>query len=235
MILLYIPARGGSKGITRKNMYSFGGEPLIYYTLMIAKQLEEFYQGEVVNFVSTDDDDTIAYTRKLGFYNGYKRPSELSNDAATITDGIFDALLWLKKNKNQEPLHVMVLQPTSPLRELVHAKQFITHYFDNQLNSAFSVIPMRQHPVECIRVFGDSWDYLKTRTKKIYQRQTYEQTDYFIDGSYYICSIQFLKSNNSLVKKGYSTPFIINDKFQIDIDEHEDLVMAEGLHKLRNQ
>ena len=235
MILVYIPARGGSKGLPGKNMYPFAGKPLIYYSLMIAKQIEEFYQGEVVNFVSTDDNKIIAYTSNFGFYNGYKRPSELSNDDASIIDGIYDALRWLKKNKNQIPLHVIVLQPTSPLREIVHAKQFINHYFDNRLNSAFSVIPMWQHPVECINISGDSWDYLKIQKEELNQRQTYPKTDYFIDGSYYMCSVQFLKSNNSLVKKGCSTPFIINDKFQIDIDEHEDLVMAEGLHKLRDQ
>ena len=235
MILIYIPARGGSKGIPGKNMHPFLGKPLIYQTLKIAKQLEDCYQGEVINFLSTDEDDIIAYSRDFGFDCDYKRPDKLASDDATIVDGIYHAMDWLKKNNKQEVSHVLVLQPTSPLRELAHAKQFIKHYFDNQLNSAFSVIPMRQHPIECISISSDSWDYLKTPIKRINQRQKYPQSDHFIDGSYYMCSIQFLKSNNCLVKKGYSVPFIINDKFQIDIDVYEDLVMAEGVYKVRNQ
>lgn len=235
MVLIYIPARGGSKGIPGKNMHAFLGKPLIYQTLKIAKQIEDCYQGDIINFLSSDDDDIIAYGRNFGFDHEYKRPDRLASDDATIVDGIYHAIDWVKKNTKQEVSHVLVLQPTSPLRELAHVKKFIKNYWENKQNSTFSVIPMRQHSVECISINGDYWDYLKSPLRNTNQRQTYPQSDHFIDGSYYMCSIQFLKSNDCLVKKGYSVPFIIDDKFQIDIDEYEDLIMAETISKFRNQ
>lgn len=234
MFLIYIPSRGGSKGIPRKNMHTFLGRPLIYQTLKIAKQIEGCYKGRVINFLSSDDDDIIDYSRNYGFDYDYKRPDKLATDNSTIVEGIYHALEWVRKNIKKEVSHVLILQPTSPLRELVHVKKFINYYFDNKLNSAFSVIPMKQHSVECIRVDGNSWNYLTSPLGSTNQRQTYPKTDYFIDGSYYMCSIQFLKSNDCVLKKGYSVPFIINDKYQIDIDEYEDLIMAETIAKSRN-
>ena len=59
MFLIYIPSRGGSKGIPRKNMHTFLGKPLIYQTLKIAKQIEDCYKGRVINFLSSDEDDII--------------------------------------------------------------------------------------------------------------------------------------------------------------------------------
>jgi CMP-N-acetylneuraminic acid synthetase len=94
---------------------------------------------------------------------------------------------------------------------------------------------MREHPYEC--VFGDSmkWEFLRKPSKQASRRQDYDERFYYIDGSIYLASVDFIKENKSLVKPGETYLFQTENRFNIDIDEPEDLEVAQSLMKFRNK
>ncbi len=233
MILVYVPARGGSKGIPHKNIKPILGKPLLNYTLDLVRELEQQYPNEICSFISTDDENISNVAAQNGFSTAYRRPEHLSGDTSTIVDGVLDALEWLKKEKNIYPDRILLLQPTSPLRTFEQVKLLLEIFTHKQAKSMFSVIPMRQHPYECIYLDNEEWNYLANPRKVANQRQSYQNIFYFIDGSYYLVTVDFFLAHRTFIEKGYSIPFVIDDKFLVDIDEPEDMAIAESILRLR--
>lgn len=234
MILVYIPARGGSKGIPLKNLYPLNDKPLIEFTFEIVKKLIDEFGNLVFPFLSTDDDMIAEFGNKHGFITEYKRPKQLANDNSTIVDGLLHALNWLKETKNITPDAILLLQPSSPMRNFNELKNMLNQFIENKYESMFSVIPMKQHPYECIIKHKNEWNYL-AEPKSGQQRQSYNDNYYFIDGSYYLVSRKFIGKNKSFIISDSSVPFVLKNKFTIDIDEHLDLKLAEILMKGDNE
>ncbi|HUE99167.1 MAG TPA: HAD hydrolase family protein [Anaerolineales bacterium] len=111
-ILALIPARGGSKGIPRKNIRSFAGYPLIAWSIAAAKQAS----GVTRVIVSTDDEEIALVAREYGAETPFLRPSELAQDQTTDLPVFEHALEWLKENEGYQPDIVIQLRPTSPIR-----------------------------------------------------------------------------------------------------------------------
>ena len=111
-ILALIPARGGSKGIPRKNIRSFAGYPLI--TWSIAAGLQAHSVSRVI--VSTDDAEIAAVAREWGAETPFMRPAELSQDRTTDLPVFEHALKWLEDIEGYKPDIVIQLRPTSPIR-----------------------------------------------------------------------------------------------------------------------
>ena len=93
--LIFVPARGGSKGIPGKNLHPLCGKPLISYTLEIIAELGLINQS----VVSTDDGKICDHCADLGFEMSYRRPAELATDESSVMDSIFDVLNWLNDKK----------------------------------------------------------------------------------------------------------------------------------------
>src|SRR4249919_3067538 len=98
-ILALIPARGGSKGIPRKNIRSFAGYPLIAWSIAAAKQASNVRRI----IVSTDDEEIAAVAREHGAETPFRRPSELAQDQTTDLPVFEHALQWLETNENYQP------------------------------------------------------------------------------------------------------------------------------------
>jgi YrbI family 3-deoxy-D-manno-octulosonate 8-phosphate phosphatase len=111
-ILALIPARGGSKGIPRKNIRLFSGYPLIAWSIAAARKAKAVTRV----LVSTDDEEIAEVARAFGAETPFLRPVELAQD--TITDlPVFEhALAWLAENEKYRPQVVIQLRPTSPIR-----------------------------------------------------------------------------------------------------------------------
>jgi N-acylneuraminate cytidylyltransferase len=111
-ILAVIPARGGSKGIPRKNIRLFAGYPLIAWSIAAAKK------SELVTriIVSTDDEEIAAVAREWGAETPFLRPAELAQDKSTDLPLFEHALAWLKENESYAPEIIVQLRPTSPIR-----------------------------------------------------------------------------------------------------------------------
>jgi len=98
-LLIFIPARQGSKGIKHKNFAELNGKPLIDYTLRFAEKLTKKYNNFSI-FFSTDNTKYLKYARTRGMKFEYLRPKSLSSDKSNIIDAIFHGIDWLKKREN---------------------------------------------------------------------------------------------------------------------------------------
>jgi CMP-N-acetylneuraminic acid synthetase len=111
-ILALIPARGGSKGIPRKNIRSFAGYPLIAWSIAAAKQSK--FVTRII--VSTDDEEIAKVAREYGAEAPFLRPIEISQDKTTDLPVFEHALKWLEDVEGYRPDMVIQLRPTSPIR-----------------------------------------------------------------------------------------------------------------------
>ena len=113
MRLGFVPARGGSKGIPRKNLVPLAGKPLIQYTLEAA--LASAHLDDVL--LSTDDEEIAAFSARCGVTSGYRRPPELAGDDVPMIAAVEHGLAWYARECGVTPDEVLLLHPTSPLRK----------------------------------------------------------------------------------------------------------------------
>ena len=111
--LAIVPARGGSKGIPKKNIKLLGEYPLIAYTIIAAKLSKKI--DRVI--VSTDSEEIAEVSKKYGAEVPFLRPAEISGDKSDDIEFFKHALDWLEKNENYTPDLIIHLRPTTPLRD----------------------------------------------------------------------------------------------------------------------
>ncbi|MFT5435580.1 MAG: CMP-N,N'-diacetyllegionaminic acid synthase [Ulvibacter sp.] len=144
-ILITICARGGSKGIPKKNIKIVGEHPLIYYSIKIAQKFLENKKGTLV--LSTDDDEIKEVGRKYGLVNDYKRPLELATDTAGKVDAIRDILYYEESRTGVKFDLILDLDVTSPLRTLDDLEEaFQLLKSDKNALNLFSVSPASRNP-----------------------------------------------------------------------------------------
>lgn len=138
MILVVIPARGGSKGIPRKNLRLLNNKPLISYSIEVAKASQ--YVDDVV--VTTDDSKIALIAEKFGA-SVVRRSEELSTDDTLLDPVIYDAMVQKEKLAFDEYDIVITLQPTSPLIKTATLDRVIEKFEDFSLESVISVVDDR--------------------------------------------------------------------------------------------
>jgi CMP-N-acetylneuraminic acid synthetase len=143
-ILAIIPARGGSKGLPNKNIKDLCGKPLISYTINSAKN--SIYLDEVV--VSSDSQEIIDIAKKYGANTPFIRPKELATDTATSIDVVIHTINFYKDKLNQDFDYIILLEPTSPLREDDDIDNMIKLLIDNEdkYDSLCSIGEIGEHP-----------------------------------------------------------------------------------------
>lgn len=144
-ILITICARGGSKGIPKKNIKQLGGKPLIAHTILSAQKFSEKFDCDIA--LSTDDVEIKNCAADYGLVGDYTRPAVLATDTSGKLDVIVDVLSYCKNNNNIEYDYVLDMDVTSPLRtleDLVAAFELLAND-DNALN-IFSVNPAHRNP-----------------------------------------------------------------------------------------
>src|SRR5512145_1145659 len=151
-ILALIPARGGSKGIPRKNIRSFAGYPLIAWSIAAAKQSSLVTRV----IVSTDDEEIAAVAHEWGAETPFLRPAELAQDKTTDLPVFEHALQWLEEHEGYRPEIVLQLRPTSPIRP----KDMLDRSIRILLNHADAdcvrgVVPAGQNPFKMWRFDGE--------------------------------------------------------------------------------
>ncbi len=137
-----IPARGGSKGLPRKNVRPLGGIPLIAHTVLAAKKSRI---ERVV--VSTDDEEIAAIAEEWGAEVPFIRPPQYSSDDATSLSVLLHALHFMEQQEGYEVDHVIFLQPTSPFRMFHHINEALEKHLYSGKNSMISVTDVQElHP-----------------------------------------------------------------------------------------
>lgn len=148
-VLAVIPARGGSKGIPRKNIRDFAGYPLIAYSIKAATQ-SQFVTRTIV---STDDEEIAAVAREYGAETPFLRPTEISADNTTDLPVFQHALAWLEENEHYKPDVVVQLRPTSPIRPVSMLDDAVRLLLDTpEADSVRGVVEAGQNPYKMWRI-----------------------------------------------------------------------------------
>lgn len=226
-ILAFLPARGGSVGIKKKNLAIVNNKPLIKYTLNTIKEL----RNSVNYFISTDSKEIKKYCESQGFELSYRRPKYLSGSKSNIVDVVLHGIDYLKKKNNSTFDTILLLQPTSPLRTVKELKKAIKVFKDKNINSMASVVKLKESPFESLEKIKNKWKFLIKPKKNYYRRQQFKRNFYFIDGTFYITKVDYLKRNKTFFDINNTLPFILNRNWPIDIDDKEDLLVAETFLK----
>ena len=126
-IMAFIPARGGSKKIHRKNILDICGFPLIAYSISVAKLSKSFDRIIVI----TDDDEIASIAKYFGAEVPFKEPAEVARDDSKDLDFVSFTLQWLKENREKVPDYIVHLRVTSPLRQPKYINQAISVMLEN--------------------------------------------------------------------------------------------------------
>lgn len=227
MLLAVIPARGGSKGILRKNLALLNGKPLIEYTINAAQKSK--FIDEIL--LSTDDENIAEVGRRLGLDVSYRRPVELATDTTSMIDTLEHALLWAELQYGQIPEDTILLQPTSPLRSAKDIDAAAAIFYETASTSLISVNEMAEHPYECIVGSGTNRSFLVTPPGGMVRRQDYSNEYYFINGAIYLAKTSTLLSQRGFMNIKNTYFFPMPRERGVDIDTYLDLYVAEALIK----
>jgi CMP-N-acetylneuraminic acid synthetase len=148
-VLAIIPARGGSKGIPRKNIRSFAGFPLICFSIAAGLQAKRVTRV----IISTDDDEIAGIARSWGAEIPFMRPPELAQDSTTDLPVFQHAINWLAEHEGYHPEIVVQLRPTSPVRPVgcVDAAVSILQKYPDT-DSVRGVVQAGQNPYKMWRI-----------------------------------------------------------------------------------
>lgn len=221
-ILAIIPARGGSKGILKKNTQKLGGKPLIAHTIQTAKNCSDI--DRII--VSTDDKEIANISRKFGAEVPFLRPSKLSHNATPIISIVNHCLEFLKTNENYSPTVIVLLQPTSPIRNNEHLKKSFRMLKNSNATSVISVSQVRTHPNTSFSVVSSFLKPLNPKFEDYSVRQK-RKPIYHPTGSFYTFWAQNLENYNSIYGPKIKPLITTNPEFALDIDELFDLFVCE--------
>jgi CMP-N,N'-diacetyllegionaminic acid synthase len=219
--LFIIPARGGSKGLPRKNILPINGKPMICYTIDAARGVT----SDQNICVSTDDLEIKQVVENYGLKIPFLRPAELATDNAGTREVLLHAIDFYQNELNQQFSKICLLQPTSPLRTSQHV--FEAHeLWNNDLDMVVSVKASKVNPFT-LNIENDVGFLEKIEKSNFTQRQ--ELPKYWqYNGAIYFINIQSLQAEPiaefEKVKK-----YVMSEESSVDVDNELDLEMVISL------
>lgn len=229
-ILALIPARGGSKGIPRKNIRSFAGYPLIAWSIVAAKQSELVTRV----IVSTDDEEIAKVAKEWGAEAPFLRPAEISQDKTTDLPVFEHTLKWLEEVEGYRPDMVIQLRPTSPIRPknmLDDAIRILQNHKD--ADCVRGVVPAGQNPFKMWRFNGDGKP-LNTLLEVEGISEPYNAPRQILPPVYWQTGhIDVIRTSTIAQKKSLTGdviyPLVIDSKYTVDIDTLSDWAKYEAV------
>ncbi|OGV13388.1 MAG: acylneuraminate cytidylyltransferase [Stygiobacter sp. RIFOXYA2_FULL_38_8] len=220
-VLAIIPARGGSKGIPRKNIKMLAGKPLIAWTI------EEGKKSKYIDrfILSSEDEEIIKVAKEWGCEVPFIRPKELAQDE---TPGIVPVIHTINILTEKYD-YVCLLQPTSPLRKVWHIDKCIEKCINMETSSCIGVQEVDKHPYLMHKI--NKLGSLEPLFKKVQltRRQDADKI-YAVNGAIYFAKSDFILNQKSFV--GQNTSAFLMDKISsIDIDDMSDFQYADYLLK----
>lgn len=223
-ILGLIPARGGSKGVPKKNIRLVDGKPLIHYAIECGQQSKLL----TLLLVDTDSDEIASISSSTGVAI-LKRPDELAQDESSVVDVALRVLQQVEQE--QGPIDILVLlQPTSPIRTGKNIDEAIELLLATpNADAVISVVAMEDtHPARMYQVKGNELLPLhpELETKR---RQDLEPV-YYRNGCIYVIRVDALKKIKSFMPAN-KLAYIMPSKWLANIDDERDLIITEALVK----
>jgi CMP-N-acetylneuraminic acid synthetase len=221
-----VPARGGSKGIPRKNLAPVAGRPLLAYTAQAARQAKTLQRC----LLSTDDPEIAEVGRRCGLEVPFLRPRELASDTARSVDVLLHATTWMDEAWGLRPDLLVLLQPTAPLRTAADIDAAVRLLADSDADSVVSVtrVPAHFSPAWQLRIDEGNILHLldgQPLSAIVSRRQDLPVT-YSRDGALYVVRRRVLLATCSL----YGTKtlaYVMPGERAVNIDSWEDLRLAE--------
>jgi YrbI family 3-deoxy-D-manno-octulosonate 8-phosphate phosphatase len=229
-VLAIIPARGGSKGIPRKNIRNFSGYPLIAWS--IAAGLKSEFVTRVI--VSTDDEEIAAVAREWGAETPFLRPAEFAQDNTTDLPVFEHAFKWLDENEGYRPEVVVQLRPTSPIRPQTcvdDAVRILLQHAD--ADSVRGVVPAGQNPHKMWRLDAGGESPMRNLLAVDGIEEPYNAPRQILPPIFWqtghIDAIRPSALANGSMSGKNIYPLLIDPKFTVDLDNLNDWMRAEWL------
>lgn len=228
--LALIPARGGSKGIPRKNIRNFAGYPLIAWSIAAAKQSELVTRV----MVSTDDEEIAKIARAYGAETPFLRPAEFAQDNTTDLPVFEHALKWLEEVEGYRPDIIIQLRPTSPIRPkgmVDEAIRILQNHKD--ADCVRGVVPAGQNPFKMWRFNGEHKPLNPLLTVEGI-KEPYNAPRQILPPVYWQTGhIDAIRASTIISKKSLTGdviyPLVIDSKYTVDIDTLADWAKYEAV------
>ena len=217
--LAIIPARGGSKRLPNKNILDLNGKPLIAWSIEAAKKSK--YIDEIV--VSSDSNEILEIAQKYNVKT-IKRPDELATDTASSVDVV-------KHVAENYPgyEYVVLLQPTSPLRNKKHIDEAIELLEKKNADAIISVCEVDHSPLWS-NTLPESLSMKNFLREDVKNKRSQDLPTYYrLNGAIYICKTDRLLEQNTFFIKDNIFAYIMDRKSSVDIDDEVDFKLAEVL------
>ena len=228
--LYIIPARGGSKGIPRKNIKPLDGKPLICYAIDCARGAGADDRHIIL---STDDEEIAGTARDYGLAVEYRRPAELATDTAGSREVILDAMQWAD-NQRIDYNCVVLLQPTSPLREARDAVEALKLYGEG-VDMVVSVKESEANPYYNLFETDPTTGFLEISkgTGRLTRRQDAPKV-WEYNGAVYVINPESIR-RMTLGEFPHKVPYEMPRERSIDLDTPFDWLVAEALLREKTQ
>tara|TARA_B110000483_G_scaffold35497_1_gene43350 strand:+ start:3113 stop:3808 length:696 start_codon:yes stop_codon:yes gene_type:complete len=219
-VLAVIPARGGSKGVSRKNVRLLAGKPLIVWTIEQAAQSR--YIDTVL--VSSEDEEICQVARQSGAEIPFVRPMELATDTAAGVDVLCHAV----ENSGGDYDYVVLLQPTSPLRESTDIDEAIERCVGKAATSVVSVAEATKSPYWMYQM-QDGGELTPFVENAASNRQELPQS-YALNGAVYVLEVPTLLANRKILD-GQTLGYVMPAERSYDIDSETDFLICDFFKK----
>ena len=230
-VLGVVTARAGSKGIPGKNIKPLAGKPLIAYTIESAQASGAFDRL----ILSTDDEEAARIARDLGCEVPFMRPAALSADDTPHLPVMQHAVAWVRDQQQYRPDWVMVLMPTSPLRQAKHIVEAVALAIESGADSVVSVDEMPAHfnPMRALTIDRGGWARLLVGDRPVKRRPTRRQDmpkAWVFNGAVYLfrASLLFDPMEPSLYGDKVAA-YVMPAPYGINIDDPDDWARTERL------
>ena len=227
--LAVIPARAGSKGLPEKNIKELCGKPLIAWSILVG--LNSNYIDKVI--VSTDSQEIADISQKYGASVPFIRPANLANDKAKTFDVLQHAIEYCESEASKSFDYVVLLEPTSPLRESIDIDLAIEELMNSKADSIVGIGKTEdQNPAFLVNMDNNGYiSGYENRSISVKRRQDISDV-YFLEGSVYISKITSLLKNKTFYHDktiGYEFP-----KYKtLEIDDIFDFILVEAIMKYK--
>jgi CMP-N-acetylneuraminic acid synthetase len=223
----FIFARGGSKGILRKNIRDLAGNPLISYSIKVAKECPSI--NHIV--VSTDDDEIASIARQFGAAVPFMRPPELAGDCSSEYEAWKHAIRMYEQTTEENIDVFLSLPPTSPLRAVVDVENCIREYTESKADIVITVKNAARSPYfNMVRNDDEGFSHVVNTAAdgKRYLRRQDVPVVYDMTTVAYVSGTDYILNSNSIFS-GKVKSVIVPDERAVDIDTMLDFKFAEFL------
>lgn len=223
LVLAVIPARGGSKRLSRKNILKIGDHPMIAYSIMAARDATHITDW----LVSSEDDEILEVARQYGASTPFKRPDHLATDDVRNIDVVLHALEFMEQEKGVVYDIIVLLQPTAPIRDASHIDEAVEKLWKSECPTLAAVkgpFQKRDPILKRIDKEGNLVPYCKD--PELDQREPfyiYNAALYAVKRDYFVKEKQFISEKQ--------VPLIMDKYHSTDVDELADLIIAEAYLK----